>query len=175
MTFSENLKLIRKEKGLTQEELAELLEVSRQAVSKWELDEGYPEVEKLMLLANKLNVSLDFLMGNPVLNESSKAQTTGKILITSYDGKSIINCYKITSSNIFATKKGDPKFALFGIDGSSFWGENSTLLGWYGDSESIQNEIKEIMQAMKQGETSYELKYAVAPPRDLFGKLLKLK
>ncbi|MEG1461771.1 MAG: helix-turn-helix transcriptional regulator [Anaerorhabdus sp.] len=56
MTFSENLKLIRKEKGITQEELADMLEVSRQAVSKWELDEGYPEAEKLMLLANKLNV-----------------------------------------------------------------------------------------------------------------------
>ncbi|MFV0552863.1 MAG: helix-turn-helix domain-containing protein [Anaerorhabdus sp.] len=149
MTFSENLKLIRKEKGITQEELADMLEVSRQAVSKWELDEGYPEVEKLMLLANKLNVSLDFLMGNSILNESNKSQTTGRILITSYDGKSIINCHKITSSNIFVTKKGDPKYALFGIDGSSFWGENSTLLGWYNDSDSIQNEIKEIMHAMK--------------------------
>lgn len=174
MTFSENLKLIRKEKGITQEELADMLEVSRQAVSKWELDEGYPEVEKLMLLANKLNVSLDFLMGNSILNESNKSQTTGRILITSYDGKSIINCHKITSSNIFATKKGDPKYALFGIDGSSFWGENSTLLGWYNDSDSIQNEIKEIMHAMKQDQTSYELKYAVIP-RENFGKLLKLK
>lgn len=174
MTFSENLKLIRKEKGITQEELADMLEVSRQAVSKWELDEGYPEAEKLMLLANKLNVSLDFLMGNSILNESNKSQTTGRILITSYDGKSIINCYKITSSNIFATKKGDPKYALFGIDGSSFWGENSTLLGWYNDSDSIQNEIKEIMHAMKLGQASYELKYAVAP-RENFGKLLKLK
>lgn len=36
MSFAENLKLIRKEKGITQEDLAEMLQVSRQAVSKWE-------------------------------------------------------------------------------------------------------------------------------------------
>ena len=42
MSFGENLKQIRKERGLTQENLAELMEVSRQAVSKWEQGEGYP-------------------------------------------------------------------------------------------------------------------------------------
>ena len=63
MSFADNLKQIRKEKGLSQEELAELLEVSRQAVSKWEQGAGYPETEKLLLLSNRLNVSLDILMG----------------------------------------------------------------------------------------------------------------
>ena len=62
MSFSENLQVIRKNNQLTQEELAELLGVSRQAVSKWELGEGYPEVEKLLILSKKLNVSLDSLM-----------------------------------------------------------------------------------------------------------------
>ena len=58
MSFGSNLKLIRKEKGITQEQLAEMLNVSRQAVSKWESDSGYPETDKLLLLAGKLNVSL---------------------------------------------------------------------------------------------------------------------
>ena len=62
MSFSENLKQIRKEHHLSQEELAELLDVSRQAVSKWEQGQGYPEVEKLLLLSTKLNISLDALM-----------------------------------------------------------------------------------------------------------------
>ena len=62
MSFAENLKLIRKERNLSQEELAEMLDVSRQAVSKWEQGEGYPEVEKLLLLSSKLNISLDYLM-----------------------------------------------------------------------------------------------------------------
>lgn len=46
MSFAENLKLIRKERNLSQEELAEILEVSRQVISKWETGDGYPEVEK---------------------------------------------------------------------------------------------------------------------------------
>ena len=62
MSFAESLKQIRKEKGLSQEDLAELLDVSRQAVSKWEQRAGYPEVEKLLLLSNRLNISLDSLM-----------------------------------------------------------------------------------------------------------------
>ena len=47
MSFGENLQTIRKKNQLSQEGLAEMLGVSRQAVSKWELGEGYPEVESL--------------------------------------------------------------------------------------------------------------------------------
>ena len=63
MSFGENLQLLRKKNQLSQEGLAEMLGVSRQAVSKWELGEGYPEVDKLLLLSKKLNVSLDSLLG----------------------------------------------------------------------------------------------------------------
>ena len=62
MSFAENLKQIRKEHGYSQEELAELLDVSRQAIGKWENEQGYPEVEKLLLLSKKLKISLDDLM-----------------------------------------------------------------------------------------------------------------
>ena len=62
MSFSDNLKRIRKDKNLTQEELAEMLNVSRQAVSKWEQKLGYPEIETLFNIANQLDVSLDTLM-----------------------------------------------------------------------------------------------------------------
>lgn len=163
MTFSENLKQIRKERGITQEELAEMLEVSRQAVSKWELNDGYPEVEKLILLSSKLNVSLDYLLDNcneSKLENNDKTEVLGRILISSFDKKSIVNCCKINSSYVFATKANDPKYALFGIDGTSLFGDNSTILGWYADKESIQKEMVEIMQAMKQGQLSYDLKYA---------------
>ena len=62
MNFAENLKQLRKENHMSQEELAELLDVSRQAVSKWEQGMGYPEVEKLLLLSRELHVSLDALL-----------------------------------------------------------------------------------------------------------------
>ena len=58
MSFSENLKQIRGEHNLSQEELAELLDVSRQAVSKCEQGQGYPEVEKLLLISKKI-ISLE--------------------------------------------------------------------------------------------------------------------
>jgi len=61
MTFADNLKTARKAKGFSQEDLAATLEVSRQAVSKWEQGETYPEVEKLLQLCRVLAVSMDEL------------------------------------------------------------------------------------------------------------------
>lgn len=71
MSFAENLRRARKTKGMSQEELAALLGVSRQAVSKWEQGTVYPETEKLKTISNNLNVSLDYLLDNEkVENES---------------------------------------------------------------------------------------------------------
>ena len=63
MSFGENLQQLRRQHQLSQEGLAEMLGVSRQAVSKWELGEGYPEVDKLLLLSKTLDASLDSLLG----------------------------------------------------------------------------------------------------------------
>ena len=73
MSFAENLQTIRKKNGLTQEDLAEMLGVSRQAVSKWEQGDGYPEVEKLLDISGKLGVSLDSLMGLALLDSALAA------------------------------------------------------------------------------------------------------
>lgn len=62
MGFAANLKSLRQEGHISQEELAEIIGVSRQAVSKWEQGSGYPEMEKLLVLSKKLNISLDYLM-----------------------------------------------------------------------------------------------------------------
>jgi len=62
MTFGEKLFQLRKEKGLSQEALAEKLNTSRQAVSKWENDQGYPETEKLLMIGNVFEVSMDYLL-----------------------------------------------------------------------------------------------------------------
>ena len=61
MGFAENLKHIRKKRNITQEQLADILSVSRQAISKWESGFGYPETEKLLILSKELEVSLDYL------------------------------------------------------------------------------------------------------------------
>lgn len=62
MEFGEKLQLLRKERGLTQEELAEQLFVSRAAVSKWESGRGYPGIDSLKAIAKYFSVSLDSLL-----------------------------------------------------------------------------------------------------------------
>ena len=62
MTFGEKLQDLRRKAGLSQDSLAEKLDVSRQAVSKWERDEAMPETEKLLRIAQLFNASLDELL-----------------------------------------------------------------------------------------------------------------
>lgn len=62
MIFSEKLKLIRKSKGLTQEELAERLSVSRQAVAKWESGQVYPDISNLIQMSSLFSVTIDYLV-----------------------------------------------------------------------------------------------------------------
>lgn len=62
MTFAQRLQELRKGAGLSQEELAERLGVSRQSVSKWELGQAYPETEKIIEISRMFGVSLDVLL-----------------------------------------------------------------------------------------------------------------
>jgi transcriptional regulator with XRE-family HTH domain len=62
MEFGNKLYEMRKEKGLSQEELARRLEVTRQTVSKWELGDSTPDLDKLVLLAELFEISLDELV-----------------------------------------------------------------------------------------------------------------
>ena len=67
MEFNENLQELRKNKGLTQEELAEKLYVSRTAVSKWESGRGYPNIESLKEISTFFSVSIDELLSTEKL------------------------------------------------------------------------------------------------------------
>ena len=60
--FSENLKKIRKDNNLSQEQLADELGVSRQAISKWESAVAYPEMDKIITLCEKFNLNIDDLL-----------------------------------------------------------------------------------------------------------------
>jgi transcriptional regulator with XRE-family HTH domain len=179
MGFAENLKSIRQERHISQEELAEIIGVSRQAVSKWEQGGGYPEMEKLLVLSKDLNVSLDYLMlGEIKSTENNKTLSnnvivpTGKITIKSYDGKSIVNCYKVLASHVmYKAKNDEPRYWLIGVNSGVFWGEKSIILGWYVDEEKIKKEMDEIAESIKNGVPAYELKYAVK----VKNKMLRVK
>ena len=62
MEFNEKLQELRKARGLTQEELAEALFVSRTAISKWESGRGYPSIDSLKQIANYFSISIDELL-----------------------------------------------------------------------------------------------------------------
>ena len=67
MEFNEKLSQLRKAKGLTQEELAEALYVSRTAVSKWESGRGYPSIDSLKEISNYFSVTIDDLLSGEKL------------------------------------------------------------------------------------------------------------
>lgn len=71
MSFADNLQYLRKKNKITQEELAEELNVSRQSVSKWETGDAYPETEKLILLCDKFDVTMDDLLRGDATKEDS--------------------------------------------------------------------------------------------------------
>ena len=171
MSFAENLKQLRKEKQLSQEELAEILDVSRQAVSKWEQGIGYPEVEKLLLLSSKLNISLDSLMATAIAQkpDAEKKKITGTITITSPFEHVIATCHKVVASGKMAGGKSSPQYALFGASEGKdlFGGESTTFLGWYANEEDISKEIMEIHDAIANGLALYTLKYCVKTKKRL--------
>lgn len=77
INVAKNLKRLRKERNITQEKLAEFIGVSFQAVSKWERDEGYPDITLLPVLANFFGVTTDELIG---MNEIKDKKKLDKIL-----------------------------------------------------------------------------------------------
>ena len=72
--FAENLQALRKQKGWSQEQLADAIGVTRQTVSKWELGSTTPELEKLLALSQLFAISLDELTGNPSAPAQSKQE-----------------------------------------------------------------------------------------------------
>lgn len=95
MNLGNNLKILRKQKGLSQEQLAERLNVSRQAISKWENDSGLPEVETLISLSEIFECTIDDLLKKDLINRDhtdrqvyqrhynlmAKAYTSGTVFI----------------------------------------------------------------------------------------------
>ena len=83
MTLAEKLKFLRKQAGMSQEQLAEKLGVSRQTVTKWETDAGIPDIENVIAISALFDISIDELLSN----ENGAKKTTDYLFesITEYD------------------------------------------------------------------------------------------
>ena len=66
MTIGEKIAVLRAARGISQEQLAEALSVSRQSVSKWEMDQSIPQTKKIMQISDLLHISLDSLMRDEI-------------------------------------------------------------------------------------------------------------
>ena len=76
MTLGERIYCMRKEKGLSQEQISNQLEVSRQSISKWELDQTTPEIDNLIKLSEIFNVSIDVLIKGETSSTKESYATT---------------------------------------------------------------------------------------------------
>lgn len=79
MNLADNLKRIRKEHNLSQEQLADKLNVSRQAVSKWESGQAYPEMDKMLQLCQIFNLNIDELLNQNIKDVNSKKEAKNNV------------------------------------------------------------------------------------------------
>ena len=146
MSLGENLQFLRKKENITQEQLAEQLNVSRQSVSKWESDSAYPEMDKLLQLCNLFHCSMDDLVQKEIsqvyiedkadydnhFNEFSKyvSLAVGIILF----GLSVMNLiYGI--NYFFPNVIGVAILVLMGIRHEDFKKKNPFIINFYKEEE----------------------------------------
>ena len=88
--IANRLQKLRKENGYSQEELADKLGISRQAVSKWERAESSPDTDNLIILARLYNMSLDELLYDTESSDDIRQRTKDSICLTDDEGQSVI-------------------------------------------------------------------------------------
>lgn len=111
-SFGLRLTELRKNAGLSQEEMADLLDVSRQSISKWENDKAYPEMTRLLFMSDYFKVSLDYLMRGTETSERGAGIETGEVTKSdvSYNSVNLFNEWLNFLSNL-----SDKQKALFVI------------------------------------------------------------
>ena len=124
MKLSEKIMELRKANGMTQEELASICNVSRQSISKWEADIALPETEKLLILGETFQVSMDILLkdeltlsevkdvhscGNNAIQKKKRELYEGVLIKESIADDSIIDCLHIHKIELWNTD-GKPKY-----------------------------------------------------------------
>lgn len=127
MALPEKLYTLRKKSGLSQEQLAEALNVSRQAISKWEGGSAMPESDKLLALSNYFGVSLDYLLKGGAPNaapaEAQEEHRTMRLLslILCFGGAAALIVYGVLSILVPSVPAQISGSSMIRIDGSSIF------------------------------------------------------
>lgn len=125
MEFHEKLQELRKQKGITQEQLAQMLSVSRTAISKWESGRGYPNIDSLVAIAKFYSVTVDELLsGDEILtiaqeNEKKQRSYLNDLLLGILD----ISALVLLFLPFFGQKDGDfiRSVSLLSFSESQLW------------------------------------------------------
>lgn len=102
MTFGERLYKLRQQANLSQEEFAEIMDVSRQSISKWENDKAYPEMTRLVYMSDFFQFSLDYLMRGVEAEEQKNSKADEKM---EYKAKSLIMIWNTFITNLTGMQK----------------------------------------------------------------------
>lgn len=139
MELKEKLVTLRKKKGLSQLELAEMIKVSRQAISRWEVGTAIPSTENLKFLGSLYDVSLDYLLNDNALEPVDEVQNTRKeeqIQTVSKRRRSIalvlvaIGILGVILCTIFFMDKDKGPKKMDDIEGSEMVTEGSFKMEW---------------------------------------------
>ena len=110
MIFCEKLQILRKYKGLTQEAFAEKLNVSRQAVAKWESGQVYPDIFNLIQISNMMNVSVDYLVIDQPCSVNIEEKLTDLDELISFRLEANVNTYAAFMNEVESTRLSSHDF-----------------------------------------------------------------
>ena len=166
MTFGEILLQERKRRGLSQEELAGMVNVSRQAVSKWETGDAMPDLPKLMALADALNISLDELCGRKTVQAppTSTIPTVSKVppkkrglhILLGCIMTALLLCFGLLVLSLSAPSAPSPVGTAdtFTVAGLNFYGESTTRVRYqFTPSISAEGVSYQIIFVTPRGKT----------------------
>ena len=113
MEFNNKLYELRKQKGLSQEELANRLNVSRQTISKWEIGDSAPDLEKLVAISDLFGISLDELVHGEAPEPEPTPAPAAPVQTAGAEIYSDIKAHVLTDGNKQKAKKGLKIAAVF--------------------------------------------------------------
>lgn len=118
MGLGSRIQKLRINNGLTQEQLAEMLSISRQSVSKWEMDQAIPEIDKVIMMSKLFSVGTDeiLLEDEEIKNLRSQEIHLGSIYLIARDFEKSISFYEQLLSMSVSTRNCGNKFAEFYFD-----------------------------------------------------------
>ena len=112
MTIAYRIKELRKKKGISQEELADKIGVSRQAVSKWESEQSTPDLDKIIVLSDFFHVTTDYILKGIEANDNAVEKINGNIVATL---ATAFNFIGIIIASVFWYKKRSILAVVIGI------------------------------------------------------------